>query len=640
VDGDGHSDVIVGAPLWDGAAGLDEGRALVYLGRGGGLASAPAWAAYSLQAGAQIGHSVATAGDVDGDGFSDVIVGAPLYTNVESDEGAAFAWYGDAAGLGSDGEPGNADWSFEADQATALFGASVATAGDVDGDGFSDVIAGATEYTNGESNEGKVYLFRGSVVGLLLSPSWSVEGNQSTALLGQSAGGAGDVNGDGYGDVVVGAHLYNNGQSDEGRAWLYYGNGGDALHLIPQQARSDDTALVGPLGKANAVTSFRLEALGRSAAGRAAVRLEWEAEPLGTPFDAANIEAGIEIDTGAPDFLDGSAVPLSQNVAGLTEGTHYHWRLRVVSDSPFFPRTPWVSPPHNGAAESDLRTAGCIDRDGDGYGAPADAGCPEALLDCDDAQPRVHPGGLEACDGLDNDCDGAADGFATTCGVGECASTGVCAAGVDSCTPGPEATEVCDGLDNDCDGTMDGFATSCGVGECASTGVCTAGLDSCTPGPEAAEVCNGLDDDCDGSVPAGEANADGDPVLLCGGDCNDADPLAWAVPVAIQDLRVEPLPAGQRLVWEDQVPRAGWSTVYDVFYGPLWGSVAPGSFSGGGCIADSQTATSFVITSVAPAPGQIVYFILRAQNTCPGGTGTYGIANRDATAATSGRPCT
>jgi hypothetical protein len=642
VNGDGHSDVIVGAPLWDGAAGIDEGRALVFLGKGGGLASTPAWTASSLQAGAQLGASVAGAGDVNRDGFGDVIAGAPLFANGEATEGTALAWHGGPAGLGPDGDPSNADWRYEPNQATALFGASVADAGDVDGDGCSDVVIGAAEYSGGESNEGRAYLFRGSVSGLLSAPSWTVEADQVGALLGQSVAGGGDVDGDGFGDVLVGAHLYDNGQADEGRAWMYYGHGGDGLHRIPRQARSDDGALIGPRGRSDSATSFRLRALGRSAAGRSSVRLQWEVEPLGSPFDANGIVSGAAAyDTGAPDFIDGSAVELGELVSGLDPGTYHHWRVRIRSDSPFFPRSPWFSPPFDGRHESDLRTAGCVDRDGDGFGAPADAGCAQGpLLDCHDGDAAVHPGAGEACNGEDDDCDGAVDGFATLCGVGECARTGTCTAGVDSCAPGGPSPETCDALDNDCDGIVDEFATRCGVGACASTGFCGAGSDSCVPGSPSPEACDGADNDCDGIVPPEEADADGDRVRVCGGDCDDGDASIWSAPVETQELRAELLaPAGDRLTWEDQAPRSGPGTLYDVFTGSLWGSSPPGDFSGGRCLSDGQPATAIDLTGLAPAPGQIFYFMVRAQNACPCGTATYGTPDRDATAAAGASPC-
>ena len=96
------------------------------------------WTAESNQASAYFGHSVSTAGDVNGDGYSDVIVGAINYDNGQTDEGRAFVYYGSASGLSA-----SANWTAESDQASAYFGYSVSTAGDVNGDGYSDVIVGA-----------------------------------------------------------------------------------------------------------------------------------------------------------------------------------------------------------------------------------------------------------------------------------------------------------------------------------------------------------------------------------------------------------------------------------------------------------------------------------------------------------------
>ncbi|MHC4445473.1 MAG: integrin alpha, partial [Planctomycetota bacterium] len=106
------------------------------------------------------GDSVSTSGDVNGDGYSDVIVGMRWYTNVQYLEGGTFVYNGSAAGLSP-----TADWTAESNQAGARFG-SVSTAGDVNGDGYSDVIVGADWYDNGQTAEGRVFVYHGSACGL------------------------------------------------------------------------------------------------------------------------------------------------------------------------------------------------------------------------------------------------------------------------------------------------------------------------------------------------------------------------------------------------------------------------------------------------------------------------------------------
>ena len=130
VDGDGYDDVVVGAPDYDGGHN-GEGRAWLYLGGSGGLDSTHSWSVEANKTGAQLGYSIAGAGDVNNDGRDDVIVGAPGWSNGHTGEGAAFVYLGTSSGLN-----GSAVWSAEGQQTGAGFGHSVDTAGNVDGDAY------------------------------------------------------------------------------------------------------------------------------------------------------------------------------------------------------------------------------------------------------------------------------------------------------------------------------------------------------------------------------------------------------------------------------------------------------------------------------------------------------------------------
>lgn len=173
------------------------------------------------------------------------------------------------------------------------------------------------------------------------------------------------MNGDGYSDVIVGAPSHSNGQTGEGRAYVYYGNEGDGLHRIARQARTDDSAPIALLGLSGSADGFLLKAVGRTPLGRGNVRLQCEVKPLGTPFNGSGLVTGSAYNTGIPGG-GGSVVGLSKVVTGLTSNIMYHWRLRTLTDSPFFPRSPWFSLPYNCVTEADVRTGTVVGVEGGG----------------------------------------------------------------------------------------------------------------------------------------------------------------------------------------------------------------------------------------------------------------------------------
>ena len=225
VNGDTYDDVIVGCPYCASAS------VLVYLGSSTGLTgqgspSNADWIATGSTA--EFGTAVAS-GDVNGDGYDDVLAGNSEYSDGEADEGAVSAWYGSASGLPAAATEATADWHAESGVASAYLGYSVSSAGDVNGDTFDDVIAGGHRYADGNTFEGGAWVWHGSATGLtgpadLSTADWSAESNVNYGYFGYSVSGAGDVNGDGYGDVIVGAEGYSAGQSREGGAFAWYGS--------------------------------------------------------------------------------------------------------------------------------------------------------------------------------------------------------------------------------------------------------------------------------------------------------------------------------------------------------------------------------------------------------------------------------
>jgi hypothetical protein len=223
----------------------------------------------------------------------------------------------------------------------------------VNNDGFSDVIVGSIYYNGDQFDEGRLSLFSGSVAGLSTTAAWFAEQNQALSGFGWSVSAAGDVGGDGFSDIVVGAPT----STSPGRAFLYYGNEGDGTDRNPRQVRTDDSGPIGPLGVSDSPTAFRLSARGRTAVGRGRVQLQFEVKPLGVPFDGTDLVTGPVFDTGAPVENLGSFVPLTELASGLTPDTPYRWRLRVHAKSLFIPLTPWLTLPCNNLTETDLRTA-------------------------------------------------------------------------------------------------------------------------------------------------------------------------------------------------------------------------------------------------------------------------------------------
>ena len=191
--------MLVGAPLHDNGH-LDEGRAYLYLGSANGLAGSPGWTFEPNQAGAHAGAALASAGDVNFDGYFDVLVAAPDYDRPgHVDAGIVFVFYGSAAGLHA-----APDDTLANDATGSRFGTALGYAGRTSSDFYDDIVIGAPEYSNGQANEGAVYVYPGGFPKIATTPSFTFESNETGARAGQSVAGAGDVNADGFGDLIIG----------------------------------------------------------------------------------------------------------------------------------------------------------------------------------------------------------------------------------------------------------------------------------------------------------------------------------------------------------------------------------------------------------------------------------------------------
>ena len=218
VNGDGYADLAIGSWGFE-AEQINAGRAYVYHGGPLGPTNAPDWTITGGQPTQLMGNSVFAAGDVNDDGFADLIVGANATSHPEQCEGLTLVFLGSRAGLAK-----RPAWTFESNEASFFFGHSVATAGDVNGDGFADVVISAFNGHQNTKDEGVAFVFLGSANGLPTRPDWSFAGGQARGGYGSTVRCAGDVNGDGYDDLIIGQTYYSGSIPRQGRAWLHYGS--------------------------------------------------------------------------------------------------------------------------------------------------------------------------------------------------------------------------------------------------------------------------------------------------------------------------------------------------------------------------------------------------------------------------------
>jgi len=352
VNGDGFSDIAVSAPNYTG--NLDnEGAVFVYLGSPTGPASTPDWTALAGQEGASSSHG-ATAGDVNGDGYDDFLVAIDFYDTSASQGGRVECYYGSASGLSI-----LPDWSMEGAFIGGWLGRSISTAGDVNRDGYADVIIGEENYDASNLNQGAIYLLLGGPSGLSTYDSIHT-GFQENSGYGFSCSTAGDLNGDGFADVIVGANDYDGSHDNSGAIFVYLGNadavaGGMDIRPRQKTTMGDPITL---LGSSDSSSEFVLASRARSAMGRKRVRSEWQIAESGTPLDSQPVEVSPWFDSGSPAADMGSAIDIEEDVFGLSPDSQYHWRVRTRTRSLYAPLTMWTNIAPAGATTAHLRTSG------------------------------------------------------------------------------------------------------------------------------------------------------------------------------------------------------------------------------------------------------------------------------------------
>lgn len=210
VDGDGYPDLLVASPTLD-TSEFNAGAAFLYRGGPDGMEPFASWSIYGTEDRGELGLSMHAAGDVNNDGYDDVVIGEPG----GDDRGRALVFQGSSTGLSP-----TADLSLALGTIGSAFGSAVAGGGDIDGDGFDDIAVGAPQHAGPEIDEGKVWLFRGSAAGIDPLPAWSYEVDR-VANVGTDLSLDGDVNGDGFADLLVGAET---DDSLRGAVAAFYGD--------------------------------------------------------------------------------------------------------------------------------------------------------------------------------------------------------------------------------------------------------------------------------------------------------------------------------------------------------------------------------------------------------------------------------
>ncbi|MEO6463025.1 MAG: FG-GAP-like repeat-containing protein, partial [Candidatus Eisenbacteria bacterium] len=351
LDGDGYSDVVVGSSAPEAVVTPAPGRVEVFYGGPSGLALDPGLVLAPLVPESSYGRAVAAIGDVNGDAVADLGVGAPGLDG----KGAVFVYEG-TLGRSQSNLPLHV---YRGVEAGARFGAALAGGGDLDGDGIGDLAIGSPGFDGGIVDQGRVDAYYGAPLVPSPTPAFSFSPGFTGARLGEAIAPMNDSNHDGFADVAVGA------PGAAGRVYPFFGGQGPGslamVTLFEPNVSFKQRLHPARLDVPDQVdTDLRYA----SPAGRARIGVQFEAVTQNTPFTGVPTQAtGLIYDSGAPDQGEGllsSAIRVFPQMNLPWPGRGYHVRARFVTRSPFFPRSRWMTPEAHTSGDLDVWTAGAV----------------------------------------------------------------------------------------------------------------------------------------------------------------------------------------------------------------------------------------------------------------------------------------